>query len=339
MTVGLHPTGANHLGNTERHRAAYPESSGNCRRDTGSSAEASRHNSGRMRGPSAQPPPLPRALAFTISHLKQEVPRMRNGNEGVPVPVGGETMSSTCPGCGAPVEYATRTARVLTAACGACGHGFTIWDQSTPAGVDTGEEGTATSTPGTENPSPVGSTPPPLVQCATCGASITLQVEADGRLQGSCPGCAAQVIYVREGSPGSVPSPPRTSRGEPRRFRSQGPAFSSPTARPCRECGGPLRFSTQPDGTIAGECGSCGNRFSLPARRESYGGRSDRRGAFPRGGSPRFAGRGGWSRSDRGGGPRRFGPSDRRPFRPRERSGSAEEGDEDSNRRRRRNSE
>ena len=54
-----------------------------------------------------------------------------------------------------------------------------------------------------------------------------------------------------------------------------GPMRSAgPRARPCRECGAPLRFSTGPDGAISGECDACGNKFTLPPKREGFRGGS-----------------------------------------------------------------
>ena len=63
-----------------------------------------------------------------------------------------------------------------------------------------------------------------------------------------------------------------------------------PRSRPCRQCGAPLRFTTNEEGLLVGECEACGNRFTLPPRTE--GGRRE----------------GGFGRDDRGSRGRRFGP-------------------------------
>jgi hypothetical protein len=202
-------------------------------------------------------------------------------------------MARTCPDCGTSVEYASRSAYVLTGSCGQCGLVLTVVQDAPGTAVAPPSSGAAAAaTPRT------GSEPP----CPSCSAPLTLRGDGSGGIDGTCEACGASVSFVPAGAP------PRGERTRPGTFeRGERPTGRAPDgpnrARPCRECGGPLSFTTNPDGTVAAECASCGNRFVLPPRREygdrRAGGSGPRR--FDRGGPPRF------------GGPRGVRPYDRRP--------------------------
>jgi len=181
--------------------------------------------------------------------------------------------------------------------------------------------------------------PVALGRCAGCGGVFTVITGLSGTL---APGAVAEpdgstATTVAEN--GDRPEPMRARRPDGPRWSnrddSRGPPRDAPRSRPCRECGGQLTFSTGPDGAIVGECASCGNRFSLPPRRDGdrgsgyggggYGGRSygGRRPGFRPGGG---GGRPPWARSGGGGGrtfnrrPRSDGDEgDRRPRRRRPR--------------------
>ncbi len=229
-------------------------------------------------------------------------------------------MTRTCPDCGTAMEYDARTTTVLTGTCGGCGHELTVLQAGSmpspeggaPAAESAGEGATETSR-SWKTASQALAGPP----CQACGASLTFRSSGGSGIEATCTGCGAVSSYVPAGMA------PRESprRGAPRAERSDdsGPGFRSSNARPCRECGGPLRFSTAPDGTISGECGSCGNRFTLPPRREFDGGRGGGGGGggrrFEQRGPPRgkFGGRGGsrpYSRPPGGGYRRREGSDD-----------------------------
>jgi hypothetical protein len=241
-------------------------------------------------------------------------------------------VETACPGCGAGAEFEARTVQVLRGSCPGCGKAFTIVedDRLTPGGVggDSGAEGPSGPTSETNAaPSPGASSGPP---CGSCGAALTLRSASSEGIQAACGSCGAAFTYVLA-SP-SAPGPRRSfapRRGPP---RDEGSGFGPPRSRPCRECGGPLRFSTDAEGNVTGECSSCGNRFTLPPR-PRYGGGSDRpeRRGPGRGFSPSYRGGGRWPGRG-GGGSRPYRSSGSRPDR-RER---AADDDEDGDRRRRR---
>jgi hypothetical protein len=234
-------------------------------------------------------------------------------------------MTRTCPDCGTAMEYEARTTTLLTGTCGGCGHELTVLQAGGVSGPEAASG--APDASGADGAQSWKTTSRALAgpPCQACGASLTFRSSGGVGLEATCTGCGAVSSYV----PAGRAAPPRefARRGPPRGERSDdsGPGFRSPNARPCRECGGPLRFSTAPDGTISGECGSCGNRFTLPPRREFDGGRGGGGGGrrFERG-PPRgkFGGRGGsrpFSRPPTGGYRRREssddGDGDERPRR------------------------
>lgn len=236
-------------------------------------------------------------------------------------------MTRTCPDCGTAVDYTVRTASVLSGTCKQCGRAHTILQDTsaTSPGIEhsgpeaTGgpaEEGHGTGRTGIAASMVDGPT------CAVCGSLLMFHASPGRGMDATCSGCGAHSAYIlAEPESGGfrrmrAPQPNPVGQG------SQG--FPSSRARPCRECGGPLRFSTSPDGTISGECGSCGNRFTLPRRNDSEGGSRGRGGArFDRRSGPSFG---------RGGGPRSYGRPPPGRFRRRE---SDPDRDGDDRRRRR----
>jgi len=238
-------------------------------------------------------------------------------------------MARTCPGCGTSAEFTERTALVLEGDCPSCGRTLMV----VPAGAAAASGASPTDRP-EELAGPASA---PRVQdgpaCSVCGSTLEIKVLSEASLEASCPSCETVSTYTLQ-----TPGEPERPRGRPAR----GPRFERipegddrpSRARPCRECGGPLRFTTDPDGNVTGECGSCGNRFTLPPRRE-FGGSGDRRSGGPRrgdGGRPRYGRPGPWTGSS--GRPRSFRPGGR-PFR---RAPERDDGDDagrDDRRRRR----
>lgn len=252
-------------------------------------------------------------------------------------------MAHSCPSCGASSEFTSETSRVLRGTCSSCGGTFMILEGTAGSEAPAGPSGAAgapeaegrTATP------PVG----PTVTCNSCGENMALRATSPSSLEATCAGCGEIVRYVVararrwEGEEGP-------SRGErPMRRGAPGPGGPS-AARPCRECGGPLSFTTDEDGTVTGQCASCGNRFTLPARREGGRGPPGPRGGFrggPRGRPGGFrAGPGGrsggfgrarpWGRGGRDGPPGRDSEGERRAPR---RYGTSEGGGENRRERRR----
>jgi ribosomal protein L37AE/L43A len=243
-------------------------------------------------------------------------------------------MTQTCPDCGTPVEYVERAAQVLTGNCADCGHAFTIL-QGAPDDVSNlparAAKGARTPTGEGDEPVEIAGDRP---KCDDCGSTLSFRI-AEGRgVEGVCPGCQSKFAYVLSG--GEAESAPRMRPYRERPSGGRDADFGAPRSRPCRECGGPLRFATNPDGTVGGECSSCGNKFTLPPRRDDDGGgRGDRGGGRPfnRNYAPRSGGGGRWSPGGGRGGPRRFdGP--RGP--PRSREGARGGDDRDDYRKRRR---
>ncbi len=166
-------------------------------------------------------------------------------------------------------------------------------------------------------------------ECEECGAPLAFREGKNGSLEAVCADCEITTVFVPQREAPKLEREPKFERDRerPERFDAE-----APRGRPCRKCGATLRFSTGDDGMLVGECESCGNRFTLPPRSDSGGGRGDRGG--PRygrreyrpssGGRPPYRGRGGTgagrpSRSfDRRGPPRSDYDDDRRKRRRRE---------------------
>ncbi len=223
-------------------------------------------------------------------------------------------MTKTCPDCGAEIEYTAQPGVLLTGRCGACGQTIALLESSANGTAGLSGDGPTPSPAVTAEGPARGrrSAPDPMEgpACGSCGSAMEIQSASGQSIKTKCPDCGAAFTYV--------PSPPPEARARPARaWREDDRGASGPRAtRPCRVCGAPLRFSTSEDGTISGECTSCGNRFTLPPRREGgrgssggyRGGDRDRgppRGFRPGGFRPRTPG----GRDRRGGPPRRFSPS------------------------------
>ena len=223
-------------------------------------------------------------------------------------------MKNDCPQCGSAIALETRNRPVWEGTCPNCQREFVLL--GSPRG----------SAP--ESTDPVGGAPTEedgetgedsaTVSCNECGGRMSFSSSGPDAVQAVCAGCSREYMFVLARPEAELPAP------EPRRGRAprgEERDFDRPPARPCRQCGGILRFSTGEDGMVTGECSSCGNKFTLPPRRDD-GGRRDRRsgGGGPRGsgfgfrrrpsGGPR-GGSGGYDR------PRRNYSSDPRRRRPR----------------------
>ena len=223
---------------------------------------------------------------------------------------------SSCPECGAEMEFSVEEAKVLTGTCGACHHLTTLVQGPLPLGTSTAP-GTM---PSDEEAAPVASG----LECSECGSPLTVEATPDGSIQVTCSDCETVARFVPE-ERGRPSRPPRDDRAGDDRERG-GP----PRSRPCRQCGAPLTFTTDENGQLTGECSSCGNRFTLPPRREGDRGPSrGGRGRFGNRPPPRYdrGGRGGWSSGGSGYG-RRSGT-----YRPR---GPRNDDEDDSDNRRRR---
>lgn len=199
-------------------------------------------------------------------------------------------MVSTCPGCGAAVEFAPRSVRAVHGTCGACGGTFTIVEPSTVTNEpgpspEPGEPGVVPGREAGETSQAPRGGPLPGPPCRHCGTPLVLRSWTADWAKAACPACGATVEYGTEPLP-RVPRRPTVGgfagRGRERRF-------PAPRGRPCRECGGPLTFSTDAAGVVTGACASCGNRFTLPPRpRQARQGPPGRTGRFSRGYSQRF---------------------------------------------------
>lgn len=220
---------------------------------------------------------------------------------------------------------------MLTGTCADCHRVTTLVEGPLPLGTAVAASGEAT--PASEDSSPESGGP----ECAECGSLLTVSAREDGMLEVSCAECETTTTFVPEGS-----SPPRAPRDRgdryerPRRRDDAGGAGMS-NARPCRQCGAPLKFTTDDEGVLTGECSSCGNRFTLPPRRDGGFGRTDRGGGGsyrPRG-PPRYGRKpGGWSSGGGAGGRPRYGSSSGG-YRRHDTSSDDRSSDDDSRRRKR----
>ncbi len=226
-------------------------------------------------------------------------------------------MGGSCPDCGADVEFSEREVRLVSGTCPDCGKTSIVIGGEGAGTVDL----PAGATPGAEGAEDAAASG---AECPKCGEGLAFESITEESIRAVCTGCETRFEYSSGG--GAERERPRRFGGEERDDR-RGGGFQRPGARPCRECGGPLRFTTGPDGNTVGECASCGNRFTLPPRRDG-----------PRGGRPSYGGRrnyggggdrrrGGWSSGGDGERPARSGP--RRYVR------RSDDDDEESTRRRR----
>lgn len=238
----------------------------------------------------------------------------------------GGNVGDVCPECGAEARFDERAARILRGHCAGCGRTFTILQEEetgeaatrsvAPAG--TASEPASPSAPKGPDASRQAASGPP---CGVCGASMDLRPASDTSLEGLCRSCGTTFTYVLAEAP--VGGPPERSFPERPRSAPGARRFPPSRGRPCRECGGPLSFSTDDEGNVTGECASCGNRFTLPPRREFGGGRpgQGRRRDFRKPFPPSARRPGQWPRLADGERPRRFRGAGaqfrRRPRRPR----------------------
>ena len=230
---------------------------------------------------------------------------------------------STCPGCGAEVEYAVQEARVLTGTCPDCHRVTTLVEGTLPLG--TADPSTAPEA------APAAASPTTGPECADCGGILAVTAGDDGTLEVTCAECETTTTFVPQGSP--PPRSPAPDRYERPRRREM-PGGEGPRSRPCRQCGAPLTFTTDENGNLTGECASCGNRFTLPPRRDGPPGRD-------RGSGGRFGDRGpprygrdsrGFSGAGRGGRPRYGGSGGG--YRRRDSDSEGSDGGDDRRRRR-----
>lgn len=199
-------------------------------------------------------------------------------------------MPSSCPGCGAAVEFAPRTVHAVHGTCAACGGTFTVLESGSgmsPPGVPI-EAGVPESPPAADiggSASGRGAGAPPGPPCAQCGTPLALRSWTADLARAVCPDCGATIEYRTM----SLPRAPRGRPGGGFEARGSPRDLSAPRSRPCRECGGPLTFSTDASGVVTGSCASCGNRFTLPPRSDrDRRGPPGRTGGFSRGYAPRF---------------------------------------------------
>jgi DNA-directed RNA polymerase subunit M/transcription elongation factor TFIIS len=194
---------------------------------------------------------------------------------------------SSCPECGAEVTYSVEEARVLTGTCDSCHKVTTLLQGTVPLGTGVPSDAEA----------PEGGAPATAegLECSECGSALTVEASADGSLEVRCAECETVARFVPEGAKSTSPD----ERPARREFRDRGdrPRGGAPNSRPCRQCGAPLTFTTDENGQLTGECSSCGNRFTLPPRRDNFSGGGSR-------GPPRYGGRssGGYNRGGSGGG-------------------------------------
>jgi len=237
-------------------------------------------------------------------------------------------MSASCPHCGGATNFTVQDARLLRGTCPDCGVTSTVVQEVTGGQLPEAPEGTS---PLSASPAPAaaGPTSPEGPPCPTCGTALVLRSWSAVSVEADCTSCGSTTRYRTLSGDRDFERPVEHGR----RPRGSDVEEREPRGRPCRECGGTLRFSTDAAGVLTGECAQCGNRFTLPPRRDF-----DRRSGPPRdrgsgardGYAPRGRRPGGWGS---GGPPNRFrrGP----PPRFRRRDDDSDE-DEGSDRRRRR---
>lgn len=240
-------------------------------------------------------------------------------------------MAESCPHCGASTHFAPQDARVLHGTCPECGVTSTIVQAASVGGeaASTSEMSNPVSS-GPDRPEGDAQPAEPGPPCPVCGTALALRSWSADSVEAACVSCGSTTRYraMREGR---GPRGPTAWEG---RRRDAGPAMGTPRGRPCRECGGPLSFTTDAEGVLTGECAQCGNRFTLPPRTfdRPTGPPRDRSRGFrsgypPRGRRPYGAPRDGGRFPGRGGGRPRF--------RPRDREDESDEDDRSERRRRR----
>ena len=220
---------------------------------------------------------------------------------------------------------------MLTGTCSDCHRVTSLVEGPLPPGtaVSSLDEGV----PDSKGPADTPNGP----ECAECGSPLSISARDDGMLEVSCAECETTTTFVPEHRATPAGPPGRGERYERPRRREESRGEGGSNARPCRQCGAPLKFTTDAEGMLTGECGSCGNRFTLPPRRDSGFGRSDRGGGIRYGarGPTRYGQRpGGWSGRARPGGRPRYGDGSGE-YRRRERTSYRETAGNDDRRRKR----
>jgi DNA-directed RNA polymerase subunit M/transcription elongation factor TFIIS len=221
-------------------------------------------------------------------------------------------MPNNCPQCGSAMEYEVHEVRLRTGTCPACSKEFALVEGETVAS----RLGSAPPSSGAEDEEGTeageGAATVEGPECEECGSPLSFHEGPRGTLEVRCDECETVAVFV--------PQTEAPSRGRPRADR-EGPgretdSFAPRGGRPCRKCGNPIQLSTGEDGVVVGECTSCGNRFTLPPRRDGPGGgrRFDRRPRDDRSDFRRGPGARGGGRypGPRRGPPRQFDDRDRR---------------------------
>jgi len=170
-------------------------------------------------------------------------------------------MTNSCPDCGSSIEFEEHEVRLRTGKCPACAQEF-AFVEGTLVSSSLGHAGSSSSDQARKGPAAGPGAP----ECEECGAPLTFRARKDGALEAICEDCEVTTVYFTDRRP------PSSGRDRSDRFEG-GP----PRGRPCRQCGAPLRFSTDDDGNLVGECDACGNRFVLPPRNRGGGQPFDRR--------------------------------------------------------------
>ncbi len=229
-------------------------------------------------------------------------------------------MTKTCPDCGGDLAIRENEDGSQSAVCEVCGNSFEVGSAATPPAPEGAEEN-AHADPATpdmaggedeeededeEEERPKPSRPRFRTRasegsregdrgftrgCRKCGEALSFEENEEGQVIGTCQQCSSQFTFQL-----GRPAPPRREGGwdRPRpQARSGWGREEAAPRRGCRECGAPLRFTPNEDGSVTGVCTSCGNQFTLPPR-ESRGGGGGR-GGYGRGG-------GGYGRREGGGG-------------------------------------
>lgn len=184
-------------------------------------------------------------------------------------------MASVCPSCGAEMEFSERSVVLRAGTCPSCAKEV-AFVEGTTLSEHLPEPGEASGATPVGAPLRVSEDAP---ACEECGAPLEFRTGRGGRLLAVCTDCEATTVFRAERESDAEESPAR-----PARTSGRGP-IEGPRGRPCRKCGAPLRFSTDDEGLLVGECDSCGNRFTLPPRPRSDGDRGPREGSgYRRGG-------------------------------------------------------
>ena len=175
-------------------------------------------------------------------------------------------MANSCPECGTEMVFEEHEVRLRTGTCPSCAKEFAVVEGRTVASRLASTKATAGPETFPERPGERGAVGTPA--CEDCGAPLVVREGRNGSLEATCEDCDTTTVFVPR---------PEAMQREGRRERPDRLVAGAPRGRPCRKCGGPLRFSTDDTGMLVGECESCGNRFVLPPRSGGQGGVDARR--------------------------------------------------------------